>query len=365
MRASHTLRRLPLMAVAMLALLSGIWTGLLRLGWELPPLRIGLAAHHGPLMLSGFLGTLIALERAVALGRRWPYGAPLLSGAGALALLLGLPDVAGRAAMTAGSAVLLAACMHLLRRQSSLPLAVMALGAGAWLTGHALWLAGWPLFLAVPWWIGFLTFTIAGERLELSRLLQPSAASRMAFVAAVGLYLAGALLSGLDFPAGAHLSGTSLVLLAGWLLRHDLARRTVRQPGLPRFIAVCLLSGYAWLAAGGALGLRFGPLAAGPAYDAMLHALFLGFGFSMIFGHAPVIFPAVLCLPVPFRPRFYAHLAVLHLSLLLRAVGDLAGWWPARQWGGLINGLALLLFLANTADAAITAPALRRVPTAR
>lgn len=40
--------------------------GLIRLGWQLPALTPSLALAHGPLMISGFLGTLITLERAVA-----------------------------------------------------------------------------------------------------------------------------------------------------------------------------------------------------------------------------------------------------------------------------------------------------------
>jgi hypothetical protein len=83
----------------------------------------------------------------------------------------------------------------------------------------------------------------------------------------------------------------------------------------------------------------------------MLHAVFLGFIFSMIFGHAPIIFPAVLGLPVQFKPVFYVHLVLLHLSLIIRLAGDLLGFGPGRLWGGLLNGVALLLFLANTAYA--------------
>jgi len=48
-------------------------------------------------MISSFLGTLISLERALALAvfarSRWPYRAPGLSALGALALGLGLPAV--------------------------------------------------------------------------------------------------------------------------------------------------------------------------------------------------------------------------------------------------------------------------------
>jgi len=35
-------------------------------------------------------------------------------------------------------------------------------------------------------------------------------------------------------------------------------------------------------------------------YDAFLHAVLLGFVFAMIFGHAPIIFPAVLGIRIPF-----------------------------------------------------------------
>src|SRR3989304_1178957 len=76
-----TVARLPFMALAGLSLLAALGGGLIRLGWPLP-LVPTLPPNHGPLLVTGFLGTLIGLERAVALKRRWPYGAPLLSGLG-------------------------------------------------------------------------------------------------------------------------------------------------------------------------------------------------------------------------------------------------------------------------------------------
>jgi hypothetical protein len=79
----------------------------------------------------------------------------------------------------------------------------------------------------------------------------------------------------------------------------------------------------------------------------MLHSIFLGFVFVMIFAHAPVILPSVTDVSLPFRKSFYAHLLLLHISLLLRVGGDLAELPPARMWGGVLNGLAIVLFLAN------------------
>ncbi len=344
--------RFPLMAVVILTLLAALWGGLLRLGWRWPSLRPLLPAVHGPLMVSGFLGTLISLERAVALERRWIYVGPVLSGLGAVLLIIGVSGSTGPFLMTLGSLGLVTSFVLIIRRQPALFTFTMGLGALAWLTGNALWLAERPIHRVVLWWAGFLVLTIVGERLELSRLLRLSQRSYTAFLLATGLFLIGLIATELDLTTGTRLAGAGMLALTAWLLRHDIARRTVRQPGLPRFIGVCLLSGYAWLGVSGLLALRFGGLVAGPRYDAMLHTLFLGFVFAMIFGHAPVIFPAVLGVPIAFRPTFYAHLLLLHLSLLLRVGGDLMGWWSGRQWGGLLNAAVLLLFLVSTASAA-------------
>jgi hypothetical protein len=130
---------------------------------------------------------------------------------------------------------------------------------------------------------------------------------------------------------------------------------------VPRFTAVALLCGYAWLAVGGGLALWWGDVAAGPRYDAILHAVFVGFVFSMIFGHAPIIVPALLRRSIGYRPTFYVHLAALHASLLLRIAGDVTAWIPGRQWGGLVNVLAVLLFFVNTA-AAVARPEVARQP---
>jgi hypothetical protein len=195
--------------------------------------------------------------------------------------------------------------------------------------------------------------TIAGERLELNRVLRLSGYVQRIFLLAVTLFLVGLVITLFDFNLGVRLAGAGMIALALWLLRYDIARYTVRKTGLTRFIAVCLLSGYIWLGLSGLLALRFGGVTAGFQYDALLHTFFVGFVISMIFGHAPIIFPAVLGKSFTFQPVFYSHLVLLHLSLLLRVAGDLIGWLPARQWGGLLNVIALLLFLANTGRAVL------------
>ena len=119
---------------------------------------------------------------------------------------------------------------------------------------------------------------------------------------------------------------------AAWLFVFDLARVTIRQDRLPRYVAACLLAGYFWLGLGGAL------IALSVAYDAALHAFFVGFVFSMVFGHAPVILPAVLRVRFPYHPVLYLPLAVLHLSLAMRV-------FVSAQFGAWGNAAAIVIFI--------------------
>ena len=73
----------------------------------------------------------------------------------------------------------------------------------------------------------------------------------------------------------------------------------------------------------------------------------------MVFGHAPIIFPAVLRIGVPYHPTFYLPLALLYLSLLVRLAGDAAGQLDWTRLGGLLNALALAAFIVSTASAAV------------
>jgi hypothetical protein len=200
------------LALAGLALLGGLWAALVRVGWPLPNLPLPVAGQHGALMISGFLGTLISLERAVALQWRPACLPPLLSGLGMLGLILGLPIEAGRALITLGAFGLVAA-----QTDSS---------------------------------------------------------------------------------------------------RH---------------------------------------------YDVMLHSVLLGFVFSMIFGHAPIILPSLFVRPPVYSPMFYGPLAGLHLALAVRLLGDLGGLSGWRLWGGLFNVLTIPLFIGLL----LVVMARSRVPVAR
>lgn len=342
--------RLPLLLLGALSLGAGLWAGLYRIG------AVGAAPvspwDHGPLMVSGFLGTVIALERAVAARAAWALLAPAASGAGAMSLIAGQHQ-AGAALIALGSAAVLVVLFSLLPKKPELHEVLLVLAAGGWLGGNLLFAAGQPVFRAVPFWLVFLGGTIAAERLELNRLLPRTRGARGLFLAGLSLFAGGAVAT-LWWPvAGMRALGAGALVLAAWLLAFDIARRTIRIAGQTRYIAASLLSGYVWLGAGGVLTLAYGYPRAGPYYDAMLHAFLVGFVFSMIFGHALIILPAVAGVRVPFKPRFYLHLGILHASLALRVAGDL---WArpelavAGAWGS--TG-AIALFLFSTLSAAV------------
>lgn len=352
--------RFPLLALGIASLFCGVWAGLLRFGWALPTGRANLIVLHGPLMVFGFLGTVISLERAVALRRAWGFLAPAGTIAGVALLFAGLRQGIGELVLLLAGCVLVALFLVILHAHATASTATLLLGALLWVVGDALWLHGDPLVQVVPWWAGFLVLTIVGERLELAALSRLTGAGRVAFALLTLVFLAGLVLSASDAGAGIRVAGVALAGYALWLFRFDIVRHTVHRPGLPRFVALSLLPGYVWLAVGGVLWLRDGAAIAGFSHDAELHAIFLGFVFSMIFGHAPVIFPGVLGVAIPFRRFFYAHLALLHVGLALRVGGDLAADFSVARWGGLLNATAIGLFLVATIASAVAAHGLRR-----
>jgi hypothetical protein len=356
-------RRLPMVAAAMIALAVALWAGLERLGIQVPNGPETLPAAHGPLMVSGFLGTLISLERAVALAAPWAFGAPVLTAAGAVLLMLGAGGNTGPLLIVAGSLCLVTDFAVIVRRQAELFTIVMALGATAWLGGNILWAAGWPIPDLVFWWGAFLILTIMGERLELGRMRAPSASGRIFFIGAAALFIAGLIWSTIAPGAGVRVLGLGAIGFGAWILRYDVARQTIRARGLPRFVAVNLLLGAGWLMASGVMRAIFPADLTTFEYDAILHSMFLGFVFSMIFAHAPIIFPAVLGRPLPFRKIFYGHVAVLHLSLLLRVGGDLVESADGWQWGGILNVVALAMFVAITVSGIMMGAAHRPAPS--
>ena len=90
-------------------------------------------------------------------------------------------------------------------------------------------------------------------------------------------------------------------------------------------------------------------LVSGAIADTPLHALMLGFVFSMVFGHAPVILPAVLRVAVPYAPWLYLPLVLLHATLALRVAGTVLDAPSLYAAGAAGNAVALAAFILPTA----------------
>jgi hypothetical protein len=337
------LRIIPL-AAAVGSLITGLWVGLARLGVAVPSGAHTLAEFHGALMISGFLGTLISLERSVAIGRWWAYTAPALSATGAVALIVERPTFAGYAFLFAGVALTFNSSV-VVARQPALFTFILAVAAACWAGGTLLWINGGNIADVTGWWIAFLILTIAAERLELGRVLSPPRSGQVIFAFAAALIIAGLVrgeLSGQTAP----FSGGGLLLATAWLVRHDVALRTIRLSVQPRFSAACLLAGYFWLGVAGLLLLVVPPNSTAFSYDAAVHAVTIGFVLSMIFGHAPIILPAVVGLRVQYSAAAYVPLALLHLSVLLRTTADLFDWIEVRAVSGPATIIALACYAA-------------------
>ncbi|MDD9206128.1 hypothetical protein PU560_06545, partial [Georgenia sp. 10Sc9-8] len=188
-------------------------------------------------------------------GRAWGYAAPALSGLGALALVAPLPLTVGQGLLVAGQVACLLGYRQLYLRQPAHAVSIEILGVVMALGAALLWLGGVAVPDLTPWLTGFLVLTIFGERLELSRIEALAAGAVSAPLAvgiAVGL-LTGAVVSLLHPEAGFTLVSLALLAAAGWLAAKDVTRHTLHAHGLPRFVAVALLAGYAWLAVAGAI----------------------------------------------------------------------------------------------------------------
>lgn len=345
--------RAALIAAGGLSMLAGLDAALLLLGLPAPVRLDRLAERHGILMVLGFLGTVIALERAVALRSRWGFVAPAGLGGGALLTLSPAPALFGQLVLLAGAGVLVAVYGALWQRAHD-PVVLAQLVAAVFAAcAVGLWIRT-DVPTVVVLLCCFIVVTIAAERVELARLMLPASAGDVLLAGTAVMAGTGAI--ALIWPAaGGRLFGVVLAVAALWLASHDVAVRTIRARGLPRFAAAAMLAGYAWLLVAGCVGVAAGT--AGWAYDTVLHAVFLGFAMSMVMAHAPVILPSVLRVRLPYHPVLWLPLVALHLTLVVRVSGSLtsAPWYQA----GAVGTIVAMLLLVGAVVAAPRLPAHR------
>ena len=184
--------RLAILLFAMLCLLSGLWSGLNRIGWDIAILPI--SPHHGAIMVGGFLGTLIALEKIIPLKKKSLYLIPVLNALSVVFFFSGQPKLSIHV-LVISSTSLSFLFLYYFRKQRTIIYVLMLLGSICWLTGNILLLTNFFYPLAFPWWAAFALFIIAAERLELMKFLPVSQLSKNILVLLLLCFIIGVLLS--------------------------------------------------------------------------------------------------------------------------------------------------------------------------
>lgn len=331
----------------------GVFGGLLRVG-SLPFVGVLAPAAnmgHGALMICGFFGTVISLERAVALKQPGGTLAPLAAAAGGWAMLAGQPTLAYMWWLLA-CAVLLLLYGAALKPRFTLHAAVEACGAAAWGAGTLAALTNQPFSVALMGWCAFLVLTIAGERRELTQFVKLGVVARVGYAAAIAGLAGAVLLAWLDPCRASIVWWASCGALALWLMCFDLAPRHWSAPEWRGHMAQSLSLGYGWLAFAALLGLAGLLRHAGSSLPITgfegpaLHALLLGFVFAMVFGHAPIMLPALAGLRAAYVPWARLAIWVMTASVLLRVAATQQHWLTGRMLAGWGHALALLIFMA-------------------
>jgi hypothetical protein len=332
------------MLLAMINLIVGLLAGLSRIGWGIDVSPV--TAHHGAIMVGGFLGALISLEKAIPLKKNWLLVIPVLC---ALTPMIAFESVheLGLGLMLAGSIGLLGIqSWYLIRFPRDRSIFLMTVGASCLVVGNMMLINSSFYPSAFPWWMGFVLLTIVGERLELSKFLPVPPSAKNLLVVFLFAFLIGLVLP--FHGIGKYLSGGALIVVAIWLLRYDVIRVGMRGTGLTRYSATALMLANTALLIEGILLLVLTDGAF--AYDTLVHTFFLGFAFAMIFAHGPIILPSVLGLAVkPYNRFLYVWLILLQLSLILRVAGNTVLQMEWRRIGGALSTAAILAYFITLA----------------
>lgn len=336
-------KHILILPLVILSLLTGILTGWIRIEWNFPLAQS--MGDHGAFMIGGFLGTLICLERTVNFPNKLALIVPAINSLSVIFLLAGLPKTA-YLAMLLGGIGLTIVYLKLYAAHKNFYLLLLMSGALCYFIGNLLLIKSSFYPSSVMWWIAFLFLTITGERLEFSRFLNISGTKQTILVLLLLLFIAGIISP--FHSVGGYILAVSMIGCSLWLLKYDMAKHSLKKPGQTFYNGVLLITAYIWLGVTGlfmAYGSYFGLL-----YDAALHTFFLGFVFSMIFAHAPMILPAVLRIKANlFSPSLYIWFVFLQATLLLRISGVFFATAPYKQLAGLLNGIAIIGFFINMA----------------
>ena len=325
----------------LLSLIAGAYNGLIRIGWDFPLNKA--VAQHGALMVGSFLCTYLLLERTVILKNKWLYIFPVLNGLSLVFFLTG-HFLTGMELLFIGSVALAGIFIYLYSMYRKFYMIIMFIGAISLIGGNLMLINSRFYPASVSFWFAFILLVVTGERLELTKFLPAGKNRASILIFSIVLYFTGLFF---NYHGSGHiLTGLSMIIFSAWLFTYDIAFKSLRQPGLHRYIAVNLVAAYGWLMVSGFLllftpGFKF-------LYDATIHVFFLGFTFSMIFAHGPIILPGITGIrKKPFHPAIYTWTLLLHLSVIFRLAGDFSTNVEIRAVAGLLNMIAITGFFIH------------------
>lgn len=334
MKKAHILLLVPVL------LILALWSAVGRVGWEMPISVI--AAKHGYLMVSGLLGTLISLERTLILRKPLWLSIPILSTLSVILVLAGQINFGFLLQIVSSLLLCILYSKQWFQYQEVFLLGLL-LGSVSWMISGIVLFIGNGFPAASIWYILFLLFTIASERLELSKFIYtPKRAHHLLLV----LFALLIFVQCIPFHWGSnHVSGVLMAGIGFWLIQFDIVKINLKKQGFFFYTGSTLFAGYIWLMLSGVLMAI--PLSTFYHYDAVLHSFFIGFVFSMLFAHALIIFPALLKVQQrPFSKLFYMPVVLTHILLLMRLYADYSGNWQLRKWVGLLQVAAMVVFFA-------------------
>ncbi|PSL07763.1 hypothetical protein [Cecembia rubra] len=345
----NSIKPIFLFPLVILGLIAGISGGGIRLGYtefQIPEA----AANHGIWMVGGFLGTLISLERAMVMKQRIWLLVPLICGMSVPLMMAGW-TFPGKWTLLIASMGLLAIMYLQTLKHPALHQFIMSLGAVFWMAGNFVLIQTGLVAAATTWWIGFILFTIIGERLELSKFLPTPKWAKNALHGLLALFLIG-----IWTPFHQHgnwLMGASAIFISFWLLHFDMAKIASKKANQYKFIGIGLRVGYVWLTLNGIILLFFQNHIF--YYDLYLHTFFLGFTFSMIWAHAPIILPMVLNIKEsPYHLVIWPFWGFFQLTLLGRILSSIFEFPEMRKAFGVLNAWSILLIFVTMATIVIS-----------
>ncbi len=330
------------LASFILAIVLGVWRIALSRGFVLPSIP-EILPPHGNVMVGAFLGTLIIFERMLALPVKWLVWVPYAWGLSALAIHINFAGfkILNLIALFGWGVHRFIAYKTFKNFFNPLVefVAYIALSTSLF---HENGLAG-----SVESALSGLSFAIAVigvERIELTLSSQRRSA-KFVYLSLI-IYLLLSILNSLFYTIPLQAIGVALFLTGLGLIYNDSViimtlkgvRFGVTKTPLHKFSRQTLIVAYVWLLFS-AISIILWDLIQSVAKDIVFHSIGLGFIFTMILSHAPIILASTLA-KTPKRTPSIILFALFQVMTTVRILADLlvSNFIELWVWSGWITG---------------------------